>query len=312
MTTPACPVCGSANTSAWRDDIEDFEYGVQPQVHYVLRHCAGCDSGFLWPRPDPAVMASFYPDDYHAYHDDHGAVASLLVGMRSKGRSQYYNRLAPGKGKLFDVGAGDCRHFDALKDHSELTFSGVDLKPEMVEKARTRGYDIALGMLETMDIAPHVGQYDIVSMNHVIEHVLDPDLLLKRAFALLKPGGYVVGQLPTSSCWELQIFGRYWGGHHYPRHLQAISRQGLSGALTRAGFTNVKVMSVPHAQTALSLQNWLIGHGWKPTMKFGKSPIYSLLILSVLPFEAIAYAAGRCGIVNFEARRPAADRGAGA
>jgi SAM-dependent methyltransferase len=304
-SNPACPVCTSRSTTAWRDDLYDFEYGIVPEVRYALRHCEACDSGFLWPRPDPSVMASFYPDDYHAYHDDHGIVARLLVGMRSKGRAAYYDRLAPKDGKLFDVGAGDCRHFDALKPHSRLTFSGVDLKPEMVEKARARGYDVTLGMLETMEIAPHVGQYDIVSMNHVIEHVLDPDLLMQRALALLKPGGYVVGQLPTSSCWELQLFGRYWGGHHYPRHLQAISRAGLAEALGRAGFTNVRVMSVPHVQTALSVQNWLIGHGWKPRMRFGKSPIYGLLLLGVLPFEAAAYAAGRCGIVNFEARRPA-------
>ena len=305
MTQSVCPVCGSANTAFWRNDIEDFEYGVKPDIHYALHHCASCDSGFLWPRPEGEVIGSFYPDDYHAYHPDHGAVASLLVALRSKGRADYYNRLAPNGGRLFDVGAGDCRHFDALKPHSRLTFSGVDLKPEMVDKARARGYDVALGMLETMDIGPHVGQYDIVSMNHVIEHVLDPDVLLKRSLDLLKPGGYVVGQLPTSSCWELQIFGRYWGGHHYPRHLQAISRAGLAGALTRAGFIDVKVMSVPHIQTALSLQNWLIGHGWKPRMKFGKTPIYSLLILAALPFEAVAYLAGRCGIVNFQARRPA-------
>lgn len=305
MPDPRCPVCGSSTTSAWRADIEDFEYGVQPAVHYALRRCEACASGFLWPRPEPEVMASFYPDDYHAYHDDHGAVAKLLVGMRSKGRAAYYDRIAPKHGKLFDVGAGDCRHFDALKPHSALTFSGVDLKPEMVEKARARGYDVELGMLETMNIDRHVGQYDIVSMNHVIEHVLDPDLLLKRAMALLKPGGYVVGQLPTSSCWELKIFGRYWGGHHYPRHLQAISRRGLADALTRAGFADVRVLSVPHIQTALSVQNWLVGHGWKPRMRFGKTPIYGLLLLGVLPFEALAYAAGQCGIVDFEARRPA-------
>lgn len=305
MTDSRCPVCGSADTAFWRNDLEDFEYGVHPATRYALHRCLSCQSGFLWPRPDPAVMASFYPDDYHAYHPDHGVVASLLVSLRSKGRAGYYNKLAPGKGHLFDVGAGDCRHFDALKVHSELLFSGVDLKPEMVEKAQARGYDVTLGMLETMDIVPHVGRYDIVSMNHVIEHVLDPDVLLRRSLALLKPGGYVVGQLPTSSCWELKVFGRYWGGHHYPRHLQAISRDGLAGALTRAGFADVRVMSVPHVQTALSVQNWLIGHGWSPRMTHGKSPLYGLFLLAVLPFEAVAFAAGRCGIINFEARRPA-------
>lgn len=304
MSDATCPVCGSSQTIDWRSDLRDFEYAVKPAVNYHLRRCGQCESGFLSPRPEGDVLPSFYPDDYHAYHDDHGAVATFLVDLRARGRARYYSKLAPGAAKLFDVGVGDCRHFDALRAHSSLTFAGVDLKREMVDKAKARGYDVELGMLETMDITRHAGQCDIVSMNHVVEHVLEPKVLLSRAHALLKPGGYVVGQLPTISCWESKIFGRYWGGHHYPRHLQAISRRGLAGALTEAGFKDVRVISVPHVQTALSVQNWLMGHGWSPRMKHGKSPIYSLFLLGVLPFEALAFAAGQGGIMNFEARRP--------
>jgi SAM-dependent methyltransferase len=304
MADNVCPVCASERTEWWRDDVRDFEYAVQPPLSYALRRCRSCESGFLSPRPEADAIASFYTGDYHAYHNDHGLVARVLVGVRARMRARYYARLTPRNGRLFDVGVGDCRHFDALREHCDLTFAGVDLKREMVDKARGRGYDVTLGMLETMDISSHRGQYDIVSMNHVVEHVLEPMVLLERTFDLLKPGGYVVGQLPTISCWESKLFGRYWGGHHYPRHLQAISRKGLAAALANAGFADVRVISVPHVQTALSVQNWLIGHGWSPRMKHGKSPIYGLFLLSALPFEALAYLARQGGIMNFEARRP--------
>ncbi len=39
-------------------------------------------------------------------------------------------------------------------------------------------------------------------------------------------------------------------------------------------------------------------------MKHGKSPLYSLFLVGVLPFDALAFAAGQGGIMNFEARRP--------
>jgi SAM-dependent methyltransferase len=71
-------------------------------------------------------------------------------------------------------------------------------------------------MLETMPLDGHESRYDIVSMNHVLEHVIDPGLVLERALRLLRPGGWLVGQLPARTSWEARLFGRYWGGYHFP------------------------------------------------------------------------------------------------
>lgn len=289
-----------------RSDVLDFEYKVQPAQSYAFRACRSCASYFLYPRPENAEIATFYPSDYHAYHDDHEGIARFLVVMRSKARARFYQNLIGSEGgALFDVGTGDCRHFDALKPYCSLSFAGVEIKPEIAERARARGYDVTTGTLETMDLARHLGKYDIVSMNHVLEHVLEPEEMLRRSFALLKPGGLVIGQLPARDCWEEAIFGRYWGGYHFPRHLQAFSYGAMRGILERVGFTNVKVSAAPHVQSALSLQNFLIGRGWQPAMKYGKSPLYSWFILAVLPFEFFAWLGGRGGVMNFIARKPA-------
>jgi hypothetical protein len=74
--------------------------------------------------------------------------------------------------------------------------------------------------------------------------------------------------------------------------------------LEAAGFVNVQVKSTPHLQTAISVQNFLLSRGWKPPMKYGKSPIYSLLLLAVTPFEVLAYLFGKTGIIDFEAYKP--------
>jgi hypothetical protein len=128
--------------------------------------------------------------------------------------------------------------------------------------------------------------------------------MIRRAFEILKPGGVVIGQLPARDSWEERIAGRYWGGYHYPRHLQAFSYRALAELFRSTGFEEVKVGSAPHVQAALSFQNWLIGKGWRPKLRYGKTSIYSLLILMVLPFEVVAWLAGAGGIMNFFGRKP--------
>jgi len=288
-----------------RTDVEDLEYFVSPRRPTPVWRCSDCRSQFLSPRPTDDELPDLYPDDYHAYNEDHGAVARLLVGARAKKRAAFYEELAgSGSGRLFDVGAGDCRHFDELKTSCDFEFAGVELNPAVAKEARSRGYDIADGTLEAMDIADHVGRYDIVSMNHVLEHVVDTGEVLRRSFALLRPGGWLIGQLPTVTSWEARLFGKRFGGYHYPRHLQVPSRRGLARMVEQAGFGDVHIRSAPHIQTAVSLQNSIVGAGWRPKMRYGKTPVYSLLLLAVLPFEGLAWIADRGGIVDFRARRP--------
>ena len=39
-------------------------------------------------------------------------------------------------------------------------------------------------------------------------------------------------------------------------------------------------------------------------MHFGKSPLYGVMLLGVLPFESVAWLCGRSGMMNFAARKP--------
>jgi SAM-dependent methyltransferase len=205
---------------------------------------------------------------------------------------------------VFDVGAGDCRHFVELRRFLQFECAGVEINPAMAERARQGGYDVETGTLERMDISRHTGRYHIVSMNHVLEHVIDPAEVPRRALSLLRPGGTLIGQLPTRSTWERWVFGRTWAGYHYPRHLQILSRSGLARLLESNGFVNVRIKSTPHAQAALSAQNWLISRGVRSRLRFGRAPFFSALMVGSVPIELLAFCTDRSGIVDFEAERP--------
>jgi SAM-dependent methyltransferase len=300
-----CPICGSDHTWLYRTDVEDLEYFVIPPRDFTIQKCVDCGSEFLNPRPLESELPPFYPGDYHAYNENHDGVARLLVQFRARSRARFYGRLIQSRpGHIFDVGTGDCRHFDELRRFLDLECAGIEIQPDIAAKGRARGYDVLEGTLEAADLADHIGRYDIVSMNHVLEHVVYPHTMLERARDLLRPGGHVIGQLPTVSSWETRVFGHNWGGYHYPRHLQIPSKAGLSGLLEDVGFSSVKIRSAPHIQTTISLQNTLVRRGWRPHMQNGKTPAYGALLVTALPYEFIAWICDEGGIIDFQAQKP--------
>lgn len=301
-----CPVCKSPENFRLNEQPMDFEYGVKAQREFAIHQCEKCSSRFVWPRPVHRELLSFYPGNYHAYNEDHGWFAGKLVALRDSSREKHYLELSDSRPlRIFDVGSGDCRHFDSLRASGMFEFGGIEINAVMVEKARSRGYDVHEGTLEEFDPAAYEESFDIVTMYQLVEHVLDPGAMLAKALRLLKPGGWVLGQLPCLDSIEANLFGKYWAGYHFPRHLQQFSRKGLEQCISGAGFADVKIKTALHLQAAISLQNWIVGN-FPPRreLKFGKVPYYSALLLAVSPFCVAEYLLNRGGMMDFSASRP--------
>jgi SAM-dependent methyltransferase len=109
----------------------------------------------------------------------------------------------------------------------------VDIDPDSIEAARRRGLD---GVACTFEEFESEQRYDIVLMLNLIEHVADPLGALRKAAALLAPGGVVWLQTPNFRSLDARIFRhRNWAGYHCPRHWVIFSERGLRAALAAAG-----------------------------------------------------------------------------
>jgi hypothetical protein len=77
--------------------------------------------------------------------------------------------------------------------------------------------------------------WDIITLNHVFEHVSDPSAALSAARERLSENGRAIIRTPTVSSWAWEHFQSNWVGLDPPRHLHIFSRSGLESIASANG-----------------------------------------------------------------------------
>lgn len=96
--------------------------------------------------------------------------------------------------KVLEVGIGTGLSMSAYPDHCEVT--GVDLAPEMLERARRRAAEngwshFRLLSMDAMDLEFPDRSFDYVTAFHVISVVPDPNRMMREVQRVCRPGGRI-------------------------------------------------------------------------------------------------------------------------
>ncbi|MFF2851685.1 class I SAM-dependent methyltransferase [Streptomyces sp. NPDC058001] len=246
---PDCPWCGSTGLGVRLRSTDLLQH--KPGV-FVLERCRECGHCFQNPRLTPEGL-EFYERDAA---DRTARVFSARHGRR-RHRAAARALLPFGEPESWlDVGTGDAL-FPAVAQgvHPYTSFDGLDPGPA-VEEAVERGR-IEEGHRGTLPaLVPLLaGRYDVLSMFHHLERVLDPRAELLAAHAVLRPGGHLLIETPEPDSRAAALLGRWWPAHCRALHL--IPLTNLRRELRRLGFT-VVVTDTRAAHTPLDLSGALI------------------------------------------------------
>jgi len=109
---------------------------------------------------------------------------------------------------------------------------GVEINPQAAEIARQRGLTILEGDASEIDVAVAGQSYDCIIYADILEHLPDPEAVLKKHVSLLEPKGTVIVSVPNFRhyvvFWNLFIRGhvRYWDTGILDRtHLRLTTRK---------------------------------------------------------------------------------------
>lgn len=271
---PDCPACGAADrvktTYCRRDDME-----AMPDTWCMVK-CAYCGSLFLDPRPDADSLPLAYQDYYtHGVGEEReerekaGTVSRLVNGYLAwrfgiKDRPHWrigawlfallpplrlkldvYGRHVPrgwcgdASKRLLDVGCGNGDYMLRAQEMG-LSVRGCEPDPRAVTRSRERGLDVVNGDAFSSELDGQ--EFDMVTLNHVIEHVDDPVGLLDQLFDRLAPGGVLWMALPNPEALGIHLYGAAWKGFHPPFHLLIPRQRILEKWLHQSGFEKVKLL----------------------------------------------------------------------
>jgi SAM-dependent methyltransferase len=206
-------------------------------IEYQLFYCRTCDLMF-WHPPE-------FPTQGYYGHVEFGMYAlAHTFGHDEIGGPQrgFVECFRGHKGRLLDIGCSD-GSFLAWAKAAGYQVYGLDIDEKALRLARKitpNVWNMHLDDFATY-AAAHQLQFDTVTLFDTLEHQPDPHKVLRQAFQLLLPGGWIAGTVPNRD--RLFKTGRspresLWD--FPPHHFLWFNPTALVNALRQARFQDVR------------------------------------------------------------------------
>jgi 2-polyprenyl-3-methyl-5-hydroxy-6-metoxy-1,4-benzoquinol methylase len=160
-------------------------------------------------------------------------------------------------GAVLDVGCGSGGVAAGLKRAGATRLTGIEVVPEQAELARER-YDHVVAAPVEEALAEMPGPFDTILCLDVLEHLVDPERVMRDLHAVAAPGARLQVSLPNarhvSLLKDLVVKGTFgytdWG-HRDRTHLRWFTRRDIVEAMERSGWA---VRRVSHPELHRSRQ----------------------------------------------------------
>jgi len=274
-----CLICNGDNFKPFLENCPDLYLNSGLSVNYW--RCANCNLVQQYPLPN---NISLLYDGYPV----HGKKSRLYTLMRRWLMSDVYLNpsLWGDRKKLLDYGCGDGWYLAWCKE------KGLDVcgfEPSL-EHAKELNIRLEIPIYYQIDdiLSTQRGSFDIVTLNFVIEHLINIKSVFRVVSDLTKSGGVIRYVVPNIDSWEFKLFGKHWHSLDPPRH---ISFPGVTHAQKIAddfGLTFLREEFIPFPNGfGGSIPTTLFGH-FNSKFFLGTLPI-SLLITHMFPHGNKAY-----------------------
>jgi len=217
---------------------------------------------------------------------------------------------------VLEIGSGDGRLLRRLADQG-CTVVGI----EPYAAQRDTAFEVWDTSVEELGALPDGA--DVVVLWHVLEHLDDPELGLRRAVQALGRHGRIVVSVPNLDSLQARIGGRRWFHLDVPRHAVHFTRRGLIRLIERCGLTVTSIGNVVLDQNLLGATQTLLNRLTREqnvafrTLKRDLAGVTARDVLisaaAIVPaavagslLETAAMAAGRGGTIVVHAEKAAA------
>ncbi|MBV9775298.1 MAG: methyltransferase domain-containing protein [Gemmatimonadetes bacterium] len=219
MPQTACPACGSA------------EYAVfSSRGRNRVVTCRGC--GLYHTNPVPArgeLQARVEESDFYT-----GDQLRKVPFFRRRAEA-LFDRVEPRVGgrRVLDVGCAIGTELVVARERG-WAGTGIELSQASVRIARGEGLDVRDVPLEASGFA--AASFDLVTLNHVLEHIAHVQPFLAEVRRVLSPDGLLFVAVPNVHAWQFFLRGENYAWTFQDDHFLHFTPGTLRRLLVRHGF----------------------------------------------------------------------------
>ena len=228
----SCTICNNSKHEHYCLG-KDRVHGIPGK--FELIQCTRCKLIEIHPKPSMESLKKYYPIKGYYTYDDEQKTNNLREILNNYCESKI-DRYCPHKenGIILDIGCGNGNFLGKMKKKGMQTF-GIDA----FQNSSNRDIDCFYHK-ELHECNLPQDYFDIITMNHVLEHLINPQEVLEEIHRILKPNGTFVVGVPNSNSLASKIFKSDWVQLDPPRHIYSFSDTNLLQLLENTGFTHQK------------------------------------------------------------------------
>jgi 2-polyprenyl-3-methyl-5-hydroxy-6-metoxy-1,4-benzoquinol methylase len=220
-----CPICNNRH-------FQSYKLG--------LVQCKDCDvilSPSVWqPSSNEEMETEWFGEAYHAQPS---FWTDLFEAWNNRKTLTRLARSKPPGLRLLEVGVGSGSFLNPARS-AGYDVMGCDLSAPICSRINSV-YGIPM-FSEPLASLAGTNRFDVIVMNHVLEHVNQPIDFLRDVRRLLAPEGIAHIAIPNIACWEAMLSG--WTSFE-PYHLVYFTPQTLTRTISAASGLAIVRMTTP-------------------------------------------------------------------
>jgi len=192
-----CSVCGGREFETLAK-VDRYRMGISTSG------CAQCGLVMTNPRPSETAMDDFYQFHYRKFYEsvevpDQKYIRKIHKDIRAKYTVDFLEQTGTLKktSRVLDFGCGEgCLLREISSRMPDLEVEAVEPGENFRDFAREYAACAVYASLDHL-LESSSGKFDLITINHVLEHLMQPDTILSRLKQLLAEDGYIFIDVPA-------------------------------------------------------------------------------------------------------------------
>lgn len=207
-------------------------------LSYKIFKCGVCGSAFVFPRDNCKNHLKLYSKDYYTEKPVFPRINEKLKEIFIYRYRIKHLQLTKRQGRVLDFGCGGGNFVSKFNKNNWKRY-GLDISKVACNITKEKGIMVFCGYLSEAQYKANF--FDIIIANHVIEHLKNPDGVIKELKRIMKLGGKIYIEVPSYNSFWSNLFGLQWPSNNdIPRHLSHFTKKGLTCLLEKNGYQKTK------------------------------------------------------------------------